>query len=454
MNNLKNLLSEIKKYPSAIFGAVIVLMLVLLAIYAMIKIPYSEAIRLWRGGEEVWYQNPKNAPPIWYNWFTKTKLPESFAVKGGVDEHFIKTVTPKPDGTVNIDFEYEYDYSFDDFPQELFLYFTAKYAAKPPFVNVTMITPEGNEIKITDMGVKAKDTYRFSQDERLAKRVNRLMKREIINPVEGIFSVPESDPSIPLKGTYKLIIKGVTFEKDSDINVEFVSHGKVAGWFGTDHARRDLTVAILWGAPIALAFGLLAAFGTSLLTMIIAAIGAWFGGWLDELIQRITEINLVLPFLAILIMVGAFYSRSIWVILGVTIALSIFTGQIKTDRAIFLQVKESTYIEAARAYGASNWRIIFKYLIPRIIPLLVPALVSAVPGYVFLEASLAVLGLGDPVLPTWGKIINDAETYNALYKGFYYWTLEPAVLLMITGLGFAMLGFALDRIFNPKLRGM
>jgi peptide/nickel transport system permease protein len=62
--------------------------------------------------------------------------------------------------------------------------------------------------------------------------------------------------------------------------------------------------------------------------------------------------------------------------------------------------------------------------------------------------------LGDPTLPTWGKIINDAEENGALYKGYYYWILEPAVLLMFTGLGFALLGFSLDRIFNPRLRGM
>jgi len=172
------------------------------------------------------------------------------------------------------------------------------------------------------------------------------------------------------------------------------------------------------------------------------------------LIQRITEVNLVLPFLAILIMIGTFYSRSIWVILGATILLSIFTGAIKGYRAIFMQVKESMYIEAARAYGASSPRIIFLYLIPRMIPLLIPSLVQSIPAFVFLEASLAVIGLGDPVLPTWGKIIQDAQSNGALYKGYYYWVLEPAVLLMITGLGFAVLGFALDRIFNPRLRNV
>jgi peptide/nickel transport system permease protein len=112
------------------------------------------------------------------------------------------------------------------------------------------------------------------------------------------------------------------------------------------------------------------------------------------------------------------------------------------------------YIEAARAYNAGDGRIIIRYLLPRIIPLLIPALVTGIPSYVFLEASLAVLGLGDPVLPTWGKIIQDAEFNGALYKGMYYWVLQPSALLMITGLAFAVLGFSLDRIFNPRLRGV
>jgi peptide/nickel transport system permease protein len=287
-------------------------------------------------------------------------------------------------------------------------------------------------------------TYRFSQD---AKLLAKLRAEDVI---PALLTMPEGTE--PLKGRYKLLVTATTFEPDSDVNVEFVSHGQVFGLAGTDHARRDLMLPLLWGTPVALAFGLIASMGTSILTMIISAVGAWYSGWLDELIQRITEINLVLPFFAILIMIGTFYSRSIWVILGATILLSIFTGAIKGYRAIFIQVKESMYIEAARAYGAGNGRIIFLYLIPRMIPLLIPTLVQAIPAFVFLEASLAVIGLGDPVLPTWGKIIQDASANGALYKGYYYWVLEPATLLMITGLAFAVLGFALDRVFNPKLR--
>jgi peptide/nickel transport system permease protein len=358
-----------------------------------------------------------------------------------------KTTIPSSDpeiSTVNI--TYQFDYVYDGVPQELLIYFTSQYKEKFSFVSMSWITPDGRTIRIADMAADHSLTFRFSQDQKLQKR----LKTEDV--MQALFVDPNSPTQAPLKGQYQLVINGTTFEKDATIDTEFVLHGELFGAAGTDKYRRDLLLPLLYGTPIALAFGLLAALGTSLLTMVIAAAGTWYGGWLDELIQRITEVNLVLPFLAILIMVGTFYSRSIWLMLGVTILLSIFSGSIKTYRSIFIQSKESSYIEAARAYGASSSRIIFSYLIPRMIPLLIPALVSSVPSFVFLEASLAVLGLGDPVLPTWGKVINDAFADGALYQGRYYWVLEPAILLMITGFGFAMLGFALDRIFNPRLR--
>ena len=213
-------------------------------------------------------------------------------------------------------------------------------------------------------------------------------------------------------------------------------------------------VALMWGAPVALAFGLLAAVGSSLITMMLAATAIWYRGWVDGIIRRINEVVMILPLLPILIMVGMFYSRSIWAMLGVTILLGIFGSSIMSYRSMFLQVKESGYIDAARAYGASNTRIIFQYMIPKVIPVLIPQFVTLIPTYVFLEATLAVLGLGDPVLPTWGKLLNDAYTNGALFTGHYYWVLEPAILLVLTGLGFAMLGFALDRIFSPRLRGL
>lgn len=444
---IRRSLNDLFRYPSAIAGMAMILSFLAVSAYAMISIPYAEAIRLWRGGEGVWYKNPVSAPPAWTNYFRAEKVPESF-VMSSADGSAEKVVTDKGDGMTETVITYPFDYDFDSFPKELAVYFNSTFNEKQPYVSLLWLTPDGREIRIMDSTVGATDTFYFSQDSKLERRLGG----EI--PAEGLFLLPESGLRLAQRGTYQLRLTALTFEPDSAIDADFVLYGQVYGWAGTDHQRRDLSIALLWGMPVALAFGLIAALGTTLITMIIAAVGTWFGGWLDELIQRITEINLVLPFLPILIMVGTFYSRSIWVILSVTILLSIFSGQIKAYRAIFLQVKEAPYIEAARSYGASQWRLIFRYLIPRVIPILIPQLVAVIPTYVFLEASLAVLGLGDPVLPTWGKVIDDARANGALFQGQYYWVLEPSILLMLTGLAFAMLGYSLDRIFNPRLRGL
>jgi peptide/nickel transport system permease protein len=186
--------------------------------------------------------------------------------------------------------------------------------------------------------------------------------------------------------------------------------------------------------------------------LIIAAVGVWYAGWVDATIQRLTELNAILPGLPILILVATFYSRSLVVMLAVIILLGIFSLGIKVYRSIFLQMRGSAYIEAARAYGASNARIIFRYMIPKALPVLIPQFVLLIPSMVFLEATLAILGLGDPTLPTWGKVLNDAFESGALYKGYYHAVLLPSLLLVFAGLGFAMLGYGLDHIFNPKLR--
>ena len=450
MNKLGDALREIVKYPSVIVGLSIIALFIGIAIYTVIAIPYDEALRLWRGGEDVWYDHPKNARPIWVDWFTGDALPRTITASSQ-DEAVTKTTQVLSQEMTDVSFSLVFDYPYDGFPQELSLFFETEYEEKLPYASLTWITPDGRAVRIGDFSIEGDHTYRLSQDTKLQRRLGSEQ------PEKALFADPNSpDPetSPPLKGTYEMQISTLVFGKDDDIDAELVIYGQVQGLAGTDHRRRDLMVALLWGTPIALSFGLLAAAGTSLTTMFFAALGTWFGGWLDELIQRITEINLVLPVLPILIMVGTFYSKSIWTMLGVIILLSIFGGAVKTFRATFLQVKQDPYIEAAQAYGASNARIIFLYLIPRIIPLLLPGLVVLVPSFVFLEASLSVLGLGDPVLPTWGKIINDAYNNGALFQGHYYWLLEPSLLLMLTGLSFSLVGFALDRVFNPKLREM
>lgn len=439
-------LRELRRYPSAVAAVIIIGLLVLMSIYAVIRLPYSEAIRLWRAGEAIWLENPRNAAPKWINWFGANQ-PETIKL---TPEKARITTESLGGGARRVTYRFTFDFFYDAFPKEIAAFFTASFAKTPPQVMLTWLTPDGREISLGSRTVKASDRYIITGDPSLARRLGPAIE-------EALFLAPaqpaDSGVKKPLKGRYTVILEAYLFEEGARLEPKVIVYGQVHGWAGTDHLRRDLSVALLWGAPIAMIFGILAAVGISVAHFVISGIGAWFGGVVDIFVDRLTELRMILPLLPILIMVGTLWSRSLWTILWVLLVFNLIGGT-KTYRAMFLQAREAPYIEAARAYGAGNFRIVFRYLLPRLIPVLVPAFVLAIPNYVFLEASLAILGLGDPLLPTWGKVIQEAYSNDALYKGLYYWLLEPAALLMLTGLGFSMLGFTLDRIFNPRLRSL
>lgn len=440
---MKGVLGELLRLRAAVAGLVIIGLLLFLSAYAVVALPYREAIRLWRGGEMQWLESPRNARPLWVNWLPGRDLPPSIVIDSSRVPRREKDLGG---GVREFTFSLPFDFPYAEFPQELSVFFTPKFDKSAPQAALAWRTPHGAEIRLTELTVHRAEIYRISGDSQLREALGDRPELALLRD--------RGDPARPLPGRYELVVTGFLFEPDSRIDARLVVYGWVYGLAGTDHLRRDLMVALLWGTPIAMAFGLLAAVGSTVSTLVIAALGVWYGRWIDGAIQRITEVNLILPALPILIMIGTLYSRSIWVILGVVILLGVFSGSIKTYRALFLQVKETPYIEAARAYGVRNLRAVFSYMIPRAVPVLIPQFVTLIPSFVFLEASLAVLGLGDPVLPTWGKILEDAYSRGALFNGYYYWVLEPAVLLILSGLGFTMLGFALDRVFNPRLREM
>lgn len=437
----RGVLTELRRHPSAVVGLVIILLLLVMSIYAVIKIPYSEAVRLWRAGEVVWLENPRNAAPKWYNWFG-AGLPETIKIETTRAE---KVEEALGEGTQRVTYRLSFDFLYKRFPQELAIFFTPAYSKIPPQVVLSWRTPDGREIPLGTRTLRGAERYVLSGDSNLLRRLGRA-------PEEGLFADP-ANPAQALHGRYELVLEVYMFESGADLSAKLIVYGRVYGWAGTDHLRRDLSIGLLWGAPVAVAFGFTAAVGIALIQFILSGIGTWFGGAMDIFIDRLTELRMILPLLPILILVGMLWSRSIWVILATLLMYGSLGGQ-KNYRAMFLQAREAPYIEAAKAYGAGNFRIVFRYLLPRLIPVLIPGFVLAIPDYVFLEASLAVLGIGDPILPTWGKIINDAYSMGAQFKGLYYWLLEPAGLLMLTGLGFAMIGFTLDRIFNPRLRSL
>jgi peptide/nickel transport system permease protein len=436
---LKPNLVELWRYPSAIFGVAIILGLVALAVSTMISVPYQQAIIAWRGHEADWYRNPRYAKPAWINLFRSDKLPESIFLDSQ-GPAVTRTVTVIDADMREIAFSFPFQYNYNSLPQNFFVNVDVVYTEKLPLISLVWVQPDGQELDLGGFTQKTSGMHYPLSDERVQRR---LRGQEVLTAMFG--------GEQPIPGDYELKAFAYVFEDSSNVEMEMILQGQVHGLAGTDQNRRDLMFAIRWGAVVALAFGLLGAVATNLISMILAATGVWLSGWVDGIIQRITEVMMILPVLPMVMMVYILYSKSIWMILSIVVLLTIFSTTLRNYRSAFLQIKNAPYIESAQAYGTGSGRIIFKYMVPRIAPLLAPQLVIMVPGYIFYEATLAYLGVSDPYLPTWGKVIYQAITNNAL-QTHPHWLLIPLAFMILSSLGFALLGIALDKILNPRLR--
>ncbi len=457
--SMRRALHEVSKEPAAVVGLAMVGLLVLGSIAILIFIPYNPTARDWASSN--FQTNPtraKLAMPTLVNWFRKSPLPSTIVLDPETSTA-TKRVLSTIDGITQIQFDFPFDYPYQEFPSDLSLYLTPKYSQKIPFVAITWITPDGREIPLKNSTVIAAMTYAFDENVPSAHLLNAHTSWKNWFVSSGIYRSPGfmllfADPaaaeSKALSGKYTLRVNAYLFEPDNDLNAQFVVFGKVEGWAGTDYLRRDLGVPLLWGLPIAMLFGVAGAIATAILSMILAASSAWYGGWIDGLVQRATEANLILPVMAIGVLLYAYYNLNLWLILALIVFLNILGSPTKAFRAAFLQEKQAAYIEAAKVYGASDWRIITRYLVPRIFPVVIPQIVILIPNFFFLEATLAIFNISDPRYPTWGRIIYDALRYGALY-GSKFWVLEPIALMLVTGLAFVLVGFALNRILNPQL---
>lgn len=449
---------EFRRYPSAMVGLFIILLLIIGSIYALVWLPYRQIGSSWGASTLTGRTDiPRLARPAWVNYFQNKTLLSTLHMDEQHEQVVIQE-RPLKNGGIQKTIIYLFDYHYGDFPSEIHLFLKGEFKEKTPFVSMKWITPDGRELKLPGLSIGNERAYDFSENIPARRLVSENENWEKwfnftkINttPIHYLFFAdPDSDTPKALNGLYQLRVTGITFEENSDITTELVMLGQVYGLAGTDFLRRDLSIPLFWGMPFALMLGLFGSLITTILSMVLAATGVWFGGWTDDLIQRLTEINLVLPILMISVLAYAYLGISIWMIFVIVILLSVFGAPLKSFRSVLLQIRESPYIEAAKAYGASSNRIIMKYMVPRIIPVLVPQLIILIPSFVFLEATLGLFNISTG-LPTWGTVIYQAATKGALY-GSRYWVMGPIILLLLSGFAFSLCGSALEKILNPRL---
>ncbi|HBY56940.1 MAG TPA: ABC transporter permease [Candidatus Atribacteria bacterium] len=454
----KDFWNEFKNVKFGLFGLILLFIFILAVFLNPYIVPFPEASSRWRD-ITYWEDNPVSAPPVWVNWFSSTKRAPSLIIR----EHtFSEEKMRKMKLTRTI---FEYEYSYDLPPLDVIFH---GYAKGSPVIMLNIERPDGRIVELVRRPISksdgkivrisiAKDTriesYNFGAKYESPEQ-NRII-REMVKPTSILFSEAKEGILVhptPLKGAYKIIAE-IILPSETDVveDVYLSLSGSVSGWLGTDNSKRDIWSGVVAGVKWALLIGLLTAFTAVSIGVIYGVMSAYLGGWRDSLMQRIFELFVGIPLLPVLIVMSAIFKPSIWILI-IMMSCFFWVGPVKTVRSMGLQIKEETYIEAARALGSSSSRIIFKHMVPLLIPYSFASMALYVPSAIVYEASISLLGLGDSTIVTWGQILHDALTGGAVINGLWWWVIPPGLFIALMGMTFAFIGFAMDKILHPKLR--
>jgi peptide/nickel transport system permease protein len=220
---------------------------------------------------------------------------------------------------------------------------------------------------------------------------------------------------------------------------------------GLDDGGVDIMSQLITGARVSLEVGLAATAVAMLIGVGVGVVAGYFGGKPDIILMRITDYFLVIPDVPLMIVFAAVFGRSILNII-IIIGIIYWTSTARVLRAQVKSVRERVYVQRARSLGAGHWRLIWHHVLPQVTPLIVANVVLTVATAVFAETYISFLGLGDPTVPSWGRMIQNSLAGGAIFHNAWWAVIPPGLAVTVVILACTMVGQALEDSLNPRLR--
>jgi peptide/nickel transport system permease protein len=476
-----DIISGFRRSKLGLTGIIILIFLVGISIYAVTSIPLS-TFRQWNS-PTYWVDYPASAAPAWTNvgMFGPTAAVHTILPYDSSKEILNQTYR----GLHIVSKVFSTDFEYDSYPTNFVIPYTTRYGEIPPVLEINVTRPDGLEFRIyysslpsntvleneggnsnfngqetsTQLGQQPTEDQNvyssrvFSTNGDISQNLRQYTplfrySPDVTRPQVMIFS--DTQENEILKGPYTFKLTFYFYEeKDIIEDARIILGGTVYGALGTDAFRRDLAIGILWGTPVALFIGLTVAIGTSLIAMIYGLTSGYKGGRVDEVMMRINDFFISLPVLILLILISVRYGLNIYLIVVLLILFG-WAGSARLTRSLSLQIKNYQYVEASKMMGESDMKIIFRHIVPQLLPLIFAMIAYSVPAAILAEAGLSFLGLSDMTIPTWGRILNEANAASATTLGLWWWIIPPGLMIGLTGLSFALIGYTLESITNPR----
>ena len=493
LQQLRKLLTQIFRSKRGAFGIVILIIAAIIALGAPVIAPYDpvndkdlaghfcapEWYPIIFGGDysknvelisdplidtpkilQYWQGSPSGSVQVlWVNFtgYNKDLEGELYDKPGCI----LLNLTDPSDKNLTAVFTLSFNYNYSAPPKRFrlsFYYLSKAVEQSPVNVTVKLYQPNGKSLVILDsrmlsarIGKTSKQWTLLSVDSQAERSwVETYLGSNVQTPARFMF---------PTKGQYKIQVE-IDFTPNAHLqpgrvmflidNFRIKLYGSVFGLLGTDQEGRDVFSQLIWGSRLSLLVGVLCAVLSVVLGLLFGLLAGYIGGITDEVIMRVTDVLLTIPGLPLLIVLMAVLGASLYNLI-ILIGFLGWMGFARTVRSMVLSLKERPFVEAARASGGGTGYILVRHIIPNVMTLVYVSLATSVPGAILSEAALSFLGLYDPSVMTWGRMLHDVET-SPMGARMWWWAVPPGLGIALVSLAFILIGYALDEILNPKLR--